>query len=372
MNGRKVFCASLFILQLALGTSAGAQTEGSAPSVKGSGTSAQIPKWLDERTIGESVVTELNGNIGVGTSVPASKLTVTGNAEADVAVRVSNTADQGSGLLAEGSGRGVGGEGVVAHGGSGVSLAGDGVLAGGGVGPTGGTGVVANGGNGSNGKVGVGVFARGGISGTGDGGVGVGGFGGVSFGAGHRGGDGLVGTGGLGLAKAAAGRAGFFVGDVEVTGTLTKGGGSFKIDHPLDPQNQYLFHSFVESPDMMNVYNGNITTDQNGVAVVELPAWFEALNKDFRYQLTVMGTFANAMVAEKIMSNHFTLKTSAPNVEVSWQVTGIRRDPWAESHRIAVEQAKPEGERGHYLYPELYGHPEKNTEMSRDTEFRRR
>ncbi|HMB90044.1 MAG TPA: hypothetical protein VKP65_04300, partial [Rhodothermales bacterium] len=54
--------------------------------------------------------------------------------------------------------------------------------------------------------------------------------------------------------------AGLFNGDVWVTGTLSKGGGSFKIDHPLDPANKYLAHSFVESPDMMNVYNGNVTT----------------------------------------------------------------------------------------------------------------
>ena len=66
-------------------------------------------------------------------------------------------------------------------------------------------------------------------------------------------------------------------GNVSVTGTLSKGSGSFKIDHPLDPKNKYLYHSFVESPDMMNIYNGNITTDANGFATVEMPDWFEAL-----------------------------------------------------------------------------------------------
>ena len=50
-------------------------------------------------------------------------------------------------------------------------------------------------------------------------------------------------------------------GNVDVIGTLSKGGGSFKIDHPLDPANKYLYHSFVESPDMKNMYDGNVTTD---------------------------------------------------------------------------------------------------------------
>jgi hypothetical protein len=67
-----------------------------------------------------------------------------------------------------------------------------------------------------------------------------------------------------------------------VTGTLTRSGGSFKIDHPLDPENRYLQHSFVESPDMMNIYNGNAELDDQGRATVVLPEYFETLNGDFR------------------------------------------------------------------------------------------
>lgn len=151
--------------------------------------------------------------------------------------------------------------------------------------------------------------------------------------------------------------AGYFAGDAHVTGNLTKGGGSFKIDHPLDPANKYLYHSFVESPDMMNVYNGNITTDANGFAVVELPDWFEALNKDFRYQLTVVGQFAQAIVAREIEENAFTIQTDKPTVKVSWQVTGIRKDPYANTHRIPVEEDKSPEERGRYLHPDAYGLP---------------
>jgi hypothetical protein len=145
-------------------------------------------------------------------------------------------------------------------------------------------------------------------------------------------------------------------GNLNVTGTLTKGGGAFKIDHPLAPATKYLSHSFVESPDMMNVYNGNVTTDENGFATVKLPAYFGALNKDFRYQLTILGTRGwRARVVEKIRANRFRVQTDEPNVEVSWQVTGIRNDAYAKAHRIQVEELKATSEKGKYLHPELHG-----------------
>jgi len=159
------------------------------------------------------------------------------------------------------------------------------------------------------------------------------------------------------LVGSSSGWAAWFNGNVDVDGNLSKAGGSFKIDHPLDPSNKYLYHSFVESPDMMNIYNGNITTDASGNAVVTMPDWFESLNRDFRYQLTVMGQFAQAIVASEIANGKFAIKTDKPNVKVSWMVTGVRQDAWANAHRIPVEQDKPEVERGSYLHPELFGAP---------------
>ena len=140
-------------------------------------------------------------------------------------------------------------------------------------------------------------------------------------------------------------------GDLSVSGNVSKGGGSFKIDHPLDPANKYLYHSFVESPDMMNVYNGNVTTDEDGYATVTLPDYFEVLNRDYRYQLTVIGVFAQAIIAEEIEDGQFVIRTDKPNVKVSWQVTGIRQDPYAEANRIPVEEEKPPEECGLYLHP---------------------
>jgi hypothetical protein len=148
-------------------------------------------------------------------------------------------------------------------------------------------------------------------------------------------------------------------GNLNVVGTLTKGGGSFKIDHPLDPLNRYLSHSFVESPDMKNIYDGVVTTDREGFATVELPEWFEALNRDFRYQLTVIGsgTWARARVVQKVRENRFVIQTDVPETEVSWQVTGIRHDAYARRHPIVIEEPKPAAERGRYLHPDAYGVP---------------
>ena len=111
---------------------------------------------------------------------------------------------------------------------------------------------------------------------------------------------------------------------------------------------------------MMDIYNGNIRTDADGYAVVELPEYFEALNRDFRYQLTVIGaeqTWVFARIAREISGNTFVIQTSQPHAKVSWMVTGIRHDPWANAHRIPVEEVKPEAERGTYLTPEVYGQP---------------
>jgi hypothetical protein len=153
-------------------------------------------------------------------------------------------------------------------------------------------------------------------------------------------------------------KAAILEGNVDVVGTLSKSGGSFKIDHPTDPANKYLSHSFVESPDMKNIYDGVVTTDGKGFATVTMPDWFDALNGHFRYQLTVLGrSFARAIVWEEMTGERFTIRTDEPRVKVSWQVTGTREDAFAKAHRIPVEEEKTGAERGRYLMPELFGQP---------------
>jgi hypothetical protein len=156
------------------------------------------------------------------------------------------------------------------------------------------------------------------------------------------------------------GFAGYFSGRVHATGGISSGAAAFvsEIDHPLDPTNKYLRHSVVESPDMKNIYDGVVTLDANGAAVVELPAYFQALNQDFRYQLTCIGGFAQIYIDKEIANNSFSIAGGKPGLKVSWQVTGIRHDPGAELNRPVVEENKPAEQRGTYLQPSAYGQPE--------------
>ena len=430
-------------------------------SVVGSGTPGRVSKFTgvsgtNTYVIGDSVITEdKSGNVGVGTALPTSKLSVAGIIESlsggikfpdgtiqttsasgalvsvfhdatltgngttgsplGVAIplqlsgsgpgvdilKVTNAAAQGFGIFTRGGdalpvsgsapGNGlrafggdngnpgpfgvfIGGSGVLGAGGKGVTinnpggigvlgiggessiLPGTGVLGDGGVSSTGdgGAGVAGNGGSGT--KGGAGVAARGGAGTTLSGGIGLKATGGDSTSG--SGGDALVAFAGNG--PGGTGRAGNFFGDVQVNGNFDVVGGTknFKMDHPLDPKNKYLYHAAIESSEVLNVYSGNVTTNEKGKASVALPDWFEALNRDFRYQLTVVGTFAQAIVAEEIMGNRFMIRTSAPGVKVSWQVTGVRSDAAMRKHPFRVEQEKSETERGSYLVPEAYELPQ--------------
>jgi len=147
-------------------------------------------------------------------------------------------------------------------------------------------------------------------------------------------------------------------GDLSVTGNLSKGTGTFKIDHPLDPENKYLYHSFVESPDMMNIYNGIVELDALGEAIVQMPAYFEALNSDFRYQLTSIGRPQPTLfIADEVQDLKFRIAGGKPHAKVSWMVTGIRKDPLANANRVVPEVEKEPKAKGYYLQPAAYKQP---------------
>jgi hypothetical protein len=157
-----------------------------------------------------------------------------------------------------------------------------------------------------------------------------------------------------------------FGGDISVDGTVFADAKDFKIDHPSDPANKYLLHTSVESSEMMNIYSGNVTTDEFGVAIVTLPDWFEAENGDFRYQLTTIGRDAHAWISQEVSNHQFKIASNATFVKVSWQVTAVRQDAYAKAHALVVEQQKPAQERGFYRHPELYGQPqEKSVQWAR-------
>jgi hypothetical protein len=156
--------------------------------------------------------------------------------------------------------------------------------------------------------------------------------------------------------------AGGFNGAVGVTGDLSVTGvKAFHIDHPLDPANKYLNHFAIESNEVLNTYSGNVITDASGTALVKLPDYFEALNANCRYQLTVIGQFAQAIILQEIQNNSFIIKTDKPSVKVSWQVTGVRSDAYVKAHPMSVEEEKPIAERGYYLTPEVFGQPEESS-----------
>ncbi|MCG3199589.1 MAG: hypothetical protein GHCLOJNM_04113 [bacterium] len=140
-----------------------------------------------------------------------------------------------------------------------------------------------------------------------------------------------------------------------------------RVDHPLDPSGKYLNHFSVDSPQVLNLYNGNVTLDEEGEAVVDLPPYFEAYNTDYRYQLTCIGGFAPVFVAEEIRDGRFRIGGGKPGMKVSWEVTGVRQDPYVKAHPLSAEEDKAEEEKGRFLHPDLYGKgPDKSLYAGRE------
>lgn len=156
-------------------------------------------------------------------------------------------------------------------------------------------------------------------------------------------------------------RAGVFFGDVEVTGNLCAGSFEFCVDSPLDPGNTSINHAGVGSSEMLNIYSGNAVLDENGEAWIELPDWFEALNCDFRYQIACIGEFASVYIAEEVSDNHFKVAGGNPGMKLSWQLTGVRQDPWAKANSLVVEDKRPANERGYYQHPRVYDRSEEKS-----------
>ncbi|MGA2391456.1 MAG: hypothetical protein ABSF97_21035 [Candidatus Sulfotelmatobacter sp.] len=365
--------------------------------VTGSGTTDYIPLWASTTKLESSGIFQTGGNVGIGTKKPDAKLDVvtasttaaaiTGTASAtsgtaygvyattasktNYSSAISGTATATTGIEfgVTGFSNSPNGVGVQGTGTSTASGGSDGVL-----------GITNNGGNGVVGAANATSGLNWGVQGisSSSGGVGVQGSSPhVAVAAFNQicsptcnlvagtAGEFVTGAGGIilqGLAGDSYAQV-FSVdsnGNLSITGNLSKGSGSFKIDHPLDPANKYLEHSFVESPDMMNIYNGVIVLNSKGEASVDLPDYFQALNSDFRYQLTAIGAPGpNLYIAEEISGNRFKIAGGKAGAKVSWQVTGVRQDAYAKAHRIKVEEDKPSQERGHYMHPELFGATQK-------------
>ena len=123
---------------------------------------------------------------------------------------------------------------------------------------------------------------------------------------------------------------------------------------------------------MKNIYDGVVALDNNGEAEIELVRSIRIFVISYCYRrpwtriymlnrklFLTLPTVKHGSQNDSAGSNHnngnrFKIAGGESVIKVSWQVTGVRKDPWANAHRIQVEADK---ERGYYLYPDLYDQP---------------
>ncbi len=134
----------------------------------------------------------------------------------------------------------------------------------------------------------------------------------------------------------------------------------FQIDHPLDPYNKYLKHYSMESPEVLNVYRGNVVLNANGEAVVIMPDYFDSVTTNCSYSLTAIGIQTNVYIKQEIQNRQFVIAGGVPGQKVCWFVYGNRNDLYIRNNpqSSAVEVQKREHEKGKLMRPELYGQPE--------------
>jgi hypothetical protein len=143
---------------------------------------------------------------------------------------------------------------------------------------------------------------------------------------------------------------------VNVVGALSKGSGTFKIDHPLESKKDthHLVHSFVEGPRADLIYRGKVIL-VNGTAVVNIDetigmteGTFVALNRDVQcFTTNESGWDA---IKGKVEGNILTItsQNTESTDEISWMVIGERQDKhmfdteWTdENGRPILEPLKP-------------------------------
>lgn len=136
------------------------------------------------------------------------------------------------------------------------------------------------------------------------------------------------------------GENGKFSNNLDIEGDLNvQGNKNFKIQHPLY-SDKYLYHSCIESNEVLNKYSGIAITDETGRAEVVLPDYFDKINRNYRYQLTVIGTFSQAIISKEIENNKFEISTDQPNVKVSWEITAERYDQYLKDNPFQSERDK--------------------------------
>ena len=147
-------------------------------------------------------------------------------------------------------------------------------------------------------------------------------------------------------------------GNVTISGALSKGSGSFKIDHPLEAKKDthHLVHSFVEAPQADNIYRGKIDLVA-GSATINIDTvagmtegTFVALNTDV--QCFTSNESDWDAVKGSVSGNTLTItcQNSSSTATVSWLVIGERQDQhmidtdWTDDNGKVIVEPLKEGE----------------------------
>ena len=146
---------------------------------------------------------------------------------------------------------------------------------------------------------------------------------------------------------------------ITTAGALSKGSGSFRIEHPLPSKSETheLVHSFIEGPQADLIYRGKVTL-VNGSASVNIDTaakmtegTFEALCREVPCFTTNESGWT--AIRGKVTGNILTIQAqdSTCTDEISWMVIGERKDKhmldteWTDDDgKVIVEPLKPTSE----------------------------
>jgi len=134
------------------------------------------------------------------------------------------------------------------------------------------------------------------------------------------------------------------VGDLNVTGALSKGSGTFDIKHPIK-EGHRLRHSFIEGPTADNIYRGSAKL-VGGKAIIDLDkasgmtdGTFEALNTNIQVFTTNETSWEPVIGRVEGSKLYIECKEETRDV-ISWMVIGTRQDEWMKSEENNTTDAK--------------------------------
>ena len=146
------------------------------------------------------------------------------------------------------------------------------------------------------------------------------------------------------------------VGALSCTGALSKGSGSFRIEHPLPAKSatHQLVHSFIEGPQADLIYRGKVVL-VDGTASVNIDAVSTMTEGTFEVLCREVQCFTTnetgwTAVRGKVTGNILTIEAKDADCvdEISWMVIGERQDPhmmetdWTDDNgKVIVEPLKP-------------------------------